>query len=160
MMFPKTIRMDASDTHAFQRAAEPGEWAVAGAFAFAEFGPDELTGKIRQAFRNGFLGTDSFGWSTFVSVAPINEVEYEALVGRLADHFVAHYGAPTREQALTAAREEADFAAGLCEHPVNTVLTVARELGPDGIVENFRIVESADDRPATVWKVEDDKPDA
>jgi len=30
----RTIRLDPSDTFVFARAAEPGEWAVSGAFVF------------------------------------------------------------------------------------------------------------------------------
>ena len=58
MHFPRTIRLDESDAFAFPCAAEPGEWAVSGAFAFAERDPAGIGGKDRQAFANGFLGTD------------------------------------------------------------------------------------------------------
>jgi len=34
MKLIRTIRLDPSDTFVFERAAEPGEWAVSGAFAF------------------------------------------------------------------------------------------------------------------------------
>ena len=34
LRFPRTIRLDPSDTLVFERAAEPGEWAVSGAFVF------------------------------------------------------------------------------------------------------------------------------
>ena len=156
MRFPKTIRMDQSDAHAFDHAAKPGEWAVTGAFAFTDLEPSSLTGKTRQAFRNGFLGIDSFGWSTFVAVSEIDAVTYEAVVGKLADHFVAEYGAPNRDAALAAAREEADFAASLCEHPVNTVITMSRDHGPDGIVEEFRTVDAGDGDAANVWQVSSD----
>jgi hypothetical protein len=147
--------MDASDAHVFAQAAEPGEWAITGSFVFAADDPDALTGKRRQAFRNGFLGTASFGWATFAVVAPISEAEYEVVVGRLADHLLALYGAPDREAALAAAREEAAFAASLCDHPVNTVITIEREFTAEGIVENFRTVDAAADAPANAWKIED-----
>ena len=39
MRFPRTIRLDASDERVFAQAAEPEEWAVSGAFAFAERRP-------------------------------------------------------------------------------------------------------------------------
>ena len=42
--FLRTIRFDASDDRVFARAAAAGEWAVSGAFAFAE----ELAEKRRQ----------------------------------------------------------------------------------------------------------------
>ncbi|MDH3234077.1 MAG: DUF6505 family protein, partial [Alphaproteobacteria bacterium] len=45
MLFPRTIRLDASDAHVFERAAEPGEWAVTGTFVFAGDTPDQLSGK-------------------------------------------------------------------------------------------------------------------
>ena len=36
--------------------AEPGEWAVSGAFVFWGADPATLEGKARTAFRSGFLG--------------------------------------------------------------------------------------------------------
>lgn len=160
MLFPKTIRMDASDVQVFGVAAEPGEWAVSGGFAFADLAPDALSGKTRQAFANGFLGTDSFGWSTFVTVAEITGAEYDAVIATLAAHFVADYGAPDLDAAMPAARAEAAFAADLCEHPINTLLCVAREATADGIREAFRCVEPwRDDLHAPVWTIEDEDED-
>ena len=52
----RTIRLDPSDTFVFERAAEPGEWAVSGAFMFWDADPATLEGKARAAFRAGFLG--------------------------------------------------------------------------------------------------------
>ena len=34
LKLPRTIRLDPSDTFVFERAAEPGEWAVSAAFVF------------------------------------------------------------------------------------------------------------------------------
>ena len=36
MKLLRTIRLDPSDTFVFERAAEPGEWAVPGAFVFLD----------------------------------------------------------------------------------------------------------------------------
>ncbi len=47
MKLLRTIRLDPSDTFVFERAAEPGEWAVSGAFMFGDADPDMLTGKAR-----------------------------------------------------------------------------------------------------------------
>ena len=58
MKLLRTIRLDPSDTFVFDRAAEPGEWAVPGAFAFARSDVRALTGKARATFRSGFLGVD------------------------------------------------------------------------------------------------------
>jgi hypothetical protein len=48
--FLRTIRFDASDDHVFDRAAEPGEWAVSGAFEFAVARELDDDG-IHEAFR-------------------------------------------------------------------------------------------------------------
>ena len=157
MYLPKTIRLDNSDLQVFDRAAAPGEWAVSGAFAFADMHEDALIGKIRQAFVNGLLGIGSFGWTTLVFVAEASEADYEDVVTAVADHFVAAYGAPDRETALPRAREEVNFAASLCEHPVNTLLAVRRDLGADGIVERFRIVSPpADTLHTKIWEIVED----
>ena len=95
--------------------AFPGEWAVPGSFVFVDRNPAELTGKELQAFGHGFLGVQSFGWSTLVEVAEIAEQEYRQVIDRLAEHFVERYGAPDLATALPAAREEASFAASICE---------------------------------------------
>ena len=157
MRMLKTIRLDASDALVFECAAEPGEWAVSGAFAFADAAPEDLTGKSAQAFRNGFLGLGSFGRSTLAVVASIDEPTFDTLVEALAVHFVDRYGAPGLEAARPVAREELRFAAALCEHPVNTLIAVERELGEEGIVERFRAIRR--DTPgdhAPVWEIADD----
>src|SRR5450631_1050598 len=68
LKFPRTIRLDPSDTFVFERAAEPGEWAVSGAFVFWNTDAAALEGKARSAFRGGFLGVASLGWSTLVQI--------------------------------------------------------------------------------------------
>lgn len=142
MLFPRTIRLDSTDTQVFEQAAESGEWAVSGSFAFADSGPGDLVGKRRVAFRSAFLGTESFGWSTFVSVSDIDAESYEAVIRRLAEHFVARYGAPSVEAALPVARAEAEFAASLAaEHRVNMLLAVEREMEEGGIRERFRALQ-------------------
>ena len=83
-LLPRTIRLDPSDTLVFERAAEPGEWAVPGGFAFWDEAPEAMPGKRRQAFRAGFLGLASFGWSTLVEVAEATPEQDEADFARLA----------------------------------------------------------------------------
>jgi hypothetical protein len=158
MRFPRTIRFDVSDEQVFERAAEPDEWAVSGAFAFADADPDSLSGKRRQAFRSGFLGTRTFGWSTFAVVAEIGTDELEAVVDSLARHFIEHYSAPSLEAASLAARAETEFAAGLCDHKTNTLIAVEREFGLKGIVERFRTIEPAGGGAhARIWTIVDDE---
>ena len=95
MKLLRTIRLDPSDTFVFERAAEPGEWAVSGAFAFWDGDPDALEGKARTAFRSGFLGVESLGWSTLVQIVEASDDERaRALVETLAQQLIEHFGAP------------------------------------------------------------------
>ena len=158
MKLLQVIRFDASDERVFERAAEPGEWAVSGAFAFAELPQEAITGKVRQAFTNGFLGVPSFGRSTFASVAEISAEERQAIAQHLARHLLEHFGAPSEAEALAAAEEEIRFIEELCaEKPVNTFFTVRRVLPPGGdIREEFRVVTPPRERPhARIWDVAD-----
>lgn len=154
LRFPRTIRLDQSDTSVFDIAAEPGEWAVSGAFAFADLAEDDLRGKTRQAFAHGFLGLKSFGRSTLVVVTEIDPTTYQHVIDDLAQHFVAQYGAPNVEAARSVAEEEAAFAASLCDHPVNTLLAVSREIEDRGIVESFRVITpDAPKSHAKIWEI-------
>ncbi len=154
LRMPRTVRLDGSDERVYPRAARPGEWAVSGAFVFADADLAVIDRKARHAFASGFLGTATFGWSTFVEVAEITAEEHEAVVTALADHFVAEYGAPNRAAALPVARREVEFAASLCEHDLHTMLMVERELGADGIIERFKAVQQqADQSHAKIWTI-------
>lgn len=159
MRFPRAIRLDQSDRHVYELAAEPGEWAIAGGFAFADLDVASLAGKARQAFAHGFLGLSSFGWSTLVEVAEIAEAEHEAAVEALAGHLVARYGAPSLAAARPVAREEAAFAASLCDHKLHTLLAVEREMGPDGVIERFRVIHPPRQPVhAKIWTLVEDDP--
>jgi len=142
--FPRAIRLDGSDAEVYERAAEPGEWAVPGSFAFLDDTPQALAGKRLQAFRSGFLGTTSFGWCTLVEVAEIDDDELEQVIDRLAQHFVREHGAPHIAAALPAAAEEADYASGICTHPLHTLLAIEREFADDGVVESLKVVRPPD----------------
>ncbi len=157
MRFPRTIRLDESDTRVFERAAEPGEWAIPGTFVFADADPETLSGKPLQAFARGFLGLKSFGWSTLVEVAEISAEDYETTVDALASHFVACLGAPNLEAALPAARAETEFAASLCEYKIHTLLAVERSFGEEGINERFKVIHPpADRQPPEAWTVSEE----
>ncbi|WP_135470486.1 DUF6505 family protein [Crenalkalicoccus roseus] len=135
---PRTIRLDPSDTMVFERAAEPGEWAVPGGFAFWDDDPEALTGRRRQAFRAGFLGLASFGWSTLVEVAEATPEQREAALAALAAHLRAAHGAPDEAAARAAAAEEIAFAESLCDHPPGTVLALSRTAEGGAVRERFR----------------------
>lgn len=160
MKFLRTIRFDASDDHVYALAAAPNEWAVSGAFAFVGMAPDEVTGKTKQAFANGFLGLVSFGRATFASVHEIAPQEQAQIELDLAQHLLERYGAPSKEEALAAAREEIAFVSELCaESLVNTVFTVRRFFDAEGhIREEFRTIRPPEGQPlhTKIWSVVED----
>ena len=73
MKFARTIRFDKSDLNIFPVAAEEGELALVGTFSFNNIQNEDLKGKVKQAFSNGFIGCSSFGYSTLVSLVTVNE---------------------------------------------------------------------------------------
>lgn len=142
MKLLRTIRLDPSDSFVFPRAAEPGEWAVAGGFMFWDCAPAELSGKERAAFRSGILGIDSFGWSTLAVVAEATDAERDAAIERLAARLVDILGAPDLESARAAAAEEIAYAGELAVHPVNTLVAVERRAEEEGVTERFRTLHA------------------
>lgn len=157
MKFPRTRRLDQSDTRVFEHAAEPGEWAVPGGFAFADCDAEALAPKARLAFAQGWLGTESFGFASLVEVAEIAPDEFERVIDRLARHFVERHGAPDVAAARPVAAEEARSAADLCDHKIHTLLALERLPGPDGVIERFRVIQPERvDEHARIWTIERD----
>lgn len=146
MKLLRTIRLDPSDTFVFEGAAEPGEWAVSGAFVFWKEDVARLAGKARSAFRGAFLGVESLGWSTLVQIVEANEVDRAAMVERLAQQLVAHFGAPDVASARAAAAEEVAFAESLCNQPADTLIAVHRSFENGEVREAFRTLHPRGDR--------------
>ena len=144
LKLPRTIRLGPSDTLVFEQAAEPGEWAVTGSFLFWDQDVTALTGKARAAFRAGFVGIESFGFSTLVVVTEAEPEERDAAVEALARQIAARLGAPNIDAAHAAAREEVAFAASLCQHEVNTILAMHRTFEGGEIREQFRALQFRD----------------
>jgi uncharacterized protein DUF6505 len=138
MKLLRTIRLDPSDTFVFEHAAEPGEWAVSGSFVFWDVQPEELAGKARSAFRGGFLGIDTLGWSTLVQIVEASEEDRQAATEMLAQKLVERFGAPDIATARAAAEEEIAFAASLCNQPKDTLIAVHRAHEDGAIREAFR----------------------
>ena len=138
MKLLRTIRLDPSDTFVFERAAEPGDWAVSGAFIFAHADPAALDGKPRAAFRGGFLGVPSLGWSTLAQIVEASEADRAGLVELLAQQLMERLGAPDLATARAAAEEEVAFAASLCDHAADTLIAVRRTFEDGAIREAFR----------------------
>ncbi|KAB1070830.1 DUF6505 family protein [Methylobacterium planeticum] len=144
----RTLRLDPSDTFVFAHPAEPGEWAVTGSFLFYDVDPSALSPKERAAFRSGFVGVGSFGFSTLVVVSEASEAEREAAVAALARHIRERLGAPDLETARAAAREEIAVAASLCAPPLNTVIAMNRSLADGALRERFRTLQRRVATPA------------
>jgi hypothetical protein len=144
MKLLRTIRLDPSDTFVFESAAEPGEWAVTGTFIFADGDPDKLEGKARVAFRSGFLGVASLGWSTLVQVVEASDADRLAAIDTLANHLVARFGAPSIADAVAAAGEEFEFTTSLCDHPRDTLVALHRAHEGSEIRETFRTLRPKD----------------
>jgi hypothetical protein len=149
MKLLRTIRLDPSDTFVFERAAEPGEWAVSGAFMFWAGDPAGLEGKARTAFRNGFLGVDSFGRSTLVQIVDAGPEDRTALIDLLAQRLIEHCGAPDMHTARLAAEDEVDFVQTLCNQPRDTLVAVHRSVDGGGIREQFRTLRPRQGKPPT-----------
>jgi hypothetical protein len=144
MKLLRTIRLDTSDTFVFDLVAEPGEWAVSGAFAFWHRDPAALEGKARVAFRSGFLGLSSLGWSTLVQIVEAGEAERTQAIDLLARQLVAHFGAPDLVAARAAAAEEVAFAESLCNQPAGTLIAVHRTAEDGEVREAFRTLRPRD----------------
>ena len=145
MKFAKTIRFDKSDLNIFPLASEEGELAIVGTFNFYNLKQDDLKGKVKQAFSNGFMGCTTFGYSTLVSLVNIKEKELQQLKTNLGKFLIDNFGAPSQEMAEEAANEEINFMLDLCKnHEIGSLLSLSRTWENDGIKERFRNLPKAD----------------
>ena len=164
MKLLRTIRLDVSDTFVFEKAAEPGEWAVSGAFVFWDRDPSALEGKACSVFRGGFLGVASLGWSTLVQIVEASEDDRLAVIDTLAKQLVANFGAPTVADARAAAEEEVAFAESLCSQPRDTLVALHRSFDNGEVRETFRTLRPREgQKPARAFSFlevegEDDAP--
>ncbi len=122
----------------FEKAAEPGEWAVSGAFVFWNRDAALLEGKARSAFRSGFLGVSTLGWSTLVQIVEASADDRLGAIDTLAKQLVRKFGAPTINDAVVAAEEEITFAESLCTQPQDTLVAVHRTFEDGAVRESFR----------------------
>jgi hypothetical protein len=134
----RSARLDESDEEIFERAAQPGEWAIPGSFEFLDDDDTTLAGERMQAFRAGFLGLGSFGRSTIVSISPATDDQIREAIEQLSRHLLDEYGAPDRAAARQAARSEIEYARSLCQYEIGTLIAIERTLTPDGLEESFK----------------------
>ena len=158
MKFARTIRFDKSDLNIFPVAAEEGELALVGTFSFSNIQSQDLKGKVKQAFSNGFIGCSSFGYSTLVSLVKVNEDDLIKLKHNVGQYFMEHYGAPSKKIAEKAASEEINFMSDLCkDHELGSLLSVSREWSEEGIKERFRTLPKAEScAEQKIWTVVDE----
>jgi hypothetical protein len=150
----RAIRLDPSDSFVFEHAAQPGEWAVPGAFAFATMDVSRLEGKKRAAFRSGFLGIDSLGWSTLAQVVEASEADRAAAVALLAQRLIERFGAPGLDAAKAAAEEEIASTASISAHPKGMLVALARRHDDGDIRETFRtLAPGIGARPARAFAI-------
>ena len=115
MKLLRTIRLDPSDTFVFERAAEPGEWAVSGAFVFWNADPTD-------ARRQGALGVprrlSRRRVARLVDAGADRRGERGTTAPRWSScwrsSWSTHFGAPDLAAARAAAEEEVAFAESLC----------------------------------------------
>jgi hypothetical protein len=156
MKLLRTIQLDASDNFIFENAAAPGEWAVSGAFVFWNADPAKLEGKARSAFRGGFLGVNSFGWSTLAQIVDATEAERADLQEALAQRLVDGFGAPDMKAARAAALDEVTFVESLCSQPQGTLIAVHRSCEDGAVRESFRTLRPRDgQKPARAFSFMD-----
>ena len=120
-----------------------------GGFEFQDADPRTLAGKARQAFRAGFLGLTTFGWSTLVVAVAATDADRGEVVAQLAGHILARHGAPDLAAARAAAEVEIAYASELAEHPEGTLIALHRKIDGDGhLSEQFRTLRPAEARAA------------
>ncbi len=160
MKLLRTIALDPSDTFVFDVAADPGDWAVSGAFRFCDRDPAKLSGRDRSAFRSGFLGVQSWGWSTLVQIVHATEDDRRTLVELLTGQLVERFGAPDPATARLAAEEEVAFAQSLCTLPISALIAVRRSASDGEVRESFRRLQLREDqrhgKAFSFMEIEDD----
>lgn len=114
-------------------------------WTLSEDGPDSLQGGDWQAFRNGFQGVESFGWTTLAAVEEIDDALFTRVTCRLAEQMVEYLGAPSVDEALPFAQEEMEATESVASRPLGALLAVQRDLKGDGIEEKFRVVRDQAD---------------
>ena len=139
MRLLRILRLDESDAQVYFPVADAGEPAVPGTFMFTfdDTDPSRLAGCDAEAFRHGFLGLDSLGWGTLVTIGEATEAERQYVLDRLTHVFLERFGAPDHAAALEQAQEELAFVDRLCRRPLNTILSIERTLEDDEVSEQF-----------------------
>ena len=108
MKIAKTVLLDQSDQKVFPITAKHGEWAVTGTFLFTDIDPTECSKKQQIAFRDGWLGIDTFGFSTFVQITTLSPDHKENVNRQLSTFIYETFAPPGMLYAIDAAKKELD----------------------------------------------------
>jgi hypothetical protein len=119
---------------------------VCGTFVFWDNDLENLSGKRRSAFRSGFLGVSSLGFSTLVQIVEGSDQDREHVREELAKRLQENFGAPDLPTARKAAEEEVAFAQSLCDHPLDTLIAIHRTVEDGAIREAFRTLRPRGDK--------------
>jgi hypothetical protein len=107
---------------------------------------------MRTAFRSGFLGLSTLGWSTLVQIVEASESDRRVAIQTLARQLLSKFGAPTIEAATAAAEEEIAFSASLCTQPNDTLIALHRTFENGAVRESFRTLRPrSGSRPARAF---------
>ena len=145
MKLIRTIRLDPSDTFVFERAAEPGEWAVSGAFVFwnADAAKLRRQGALGVSRRVPRRRSRSAGrrWCrssrrATTDRAAVGRARWRSNSSRISARRII-------AAARAAAEEEVAFAESLCNHPADTLIAVHRTFEDGEVREAFRTLASA-----------------
>ena len=158
MKLARTIHLDESDKNVFPNPACSGEWAIAGTFTFIDANINAFTRKELLAFKEGWLGITSFGYSTLVQVDTIKDNEFEVVSRQLATHIFEKFNAPGMLAALDAAKNEIKDMEIICQHPEGTLLSIGREITEKEIREKVRVIQPASSvSHAKIWTIENNE---
>ena len=120
--------------------------------------PPNTRRKAAAGLQIGFLGTASFGWSTLVEIADIDDDAYQHVVDQLAAHLIEAHGAPHLKAALPPRAGKPKYTVSLCAHEVHTLLALEREFSDDGIVESLKVFrpDASDHSKVRLWGLADE----
>ena len=159
MKLAKSIKFDKSDSLVFERNSIEGDWAIPGGFIFSFLKEEDIVGKVKQAFSNGFFCLPSFGFSTFVCVASFSEKDFDEAINTLGNYMLLNYNAPSELEAMRVAKNELIFMSDICKnHELGSLLSINRIITNQGIKEEFRKISKPDScAEQKIWSLVDDE---
>ena len=155
MKLAKIILLDDSDKKIYPQPSKHGEWAITGTFMFSNVDHNYWTKSEQIAFRDGWLGLETLGYSTFVQITSLSKKQKHIIIERIASIIHERFHPPSDQVAVEAATDELNDMIALCEHPIGTLLAINRELNEKDIQEKVRTVQlPTDSSLIPIWAIE------